>query len=51
VTAGWQGGSCCWQGGDDNSDSACCNNDDIDHDNDHPSSVIVDVFIIGRLSL
>jgi hypothetical protein len=51
AAAGWQGGSCRWQGGDGNSDNACCNEDDIDHDNDHPSPVVVDVFVIGGLSL
>ncbi len=50
AVAGRQGGSCCWQGGDGNSNSACCNNDDIHHDNDYPSPVIVDIFVIGRLS-
>jgi hypothetical protein len=51
AVAGRQGGSCCWQGGEGNSDSACCNNDNTDHDNNHPLPVIVDVFIIGCLSL
>ncbi len=51
AVAGRQGGSCPWQGGDGNSDSACCNDDDIDHDDNHPLPVIIDVFVIGRLSL
>jgi hypothetical protein len=51
VAAGWQGGSCPWQGGDGNSTSACCNNDDINHDNDHPLPIVIDVFVIGRLNL
>jgi hypothetical protein len=51
AAAGWQGGSCCWQGGDGNSNSACCNKEDIDHDNNHPLPIVIDVFIIGRLSL
>jgi hypothetical protein len=51
AAAGRQGGKCCWQGGDGNSNSACCNNDNIDHDNNHPLPVVVDVVIIRRLSL
>ncbi len=51
AAAGRQGGSCRWQGGDSNSNSACCNNDDINYDDNHPSPIVVDVFVIGRLSL
>jgi hypothetical protein len=51
AAAGWQGGSCHWLGGDGNSDSACCNNDDIDHYDNHPMPVVINVFVIGRLSL
>ncbi len=50
VVAGRQGGSCHWRGGDGNSNSASCNNDNINHDDDHPLPVVVDVFVIGRLS-
>ncbi len=39
------------KGGEGNSNSACCNNDNINHDDDHPSPVVVDVFIIGCPSL
>jgi hypothetical protein len=51
AVAGWQDGSCCWQRGDSNSDSACCNDNDINHDDNHPLPIIVDVFVIGHLSL
>ncbi len=51
AAAGRRGGSCCWQGGDGNSNSAYCNEDYIDHDDNHPSPVDVDVVVIGRLSL
>jgi hypothetical protein len=47
AAAGRQGGSIRRQGGDCNSDGACCDDDDIDHDDDHPSPVVVDVFVIG----
>ncbi len=51
AVAGRQGGSCRWRGGDGNSYSACCKDNGIDQDDDHPSPIIVDVFVIGRLSL
>jgi hypothetical protein len=51
AAAGWQGGSCRRQGLAGNSDSACCNNDNIDHDDDHPLPIVVNFFVIGRLSL
>jgi hypothetical protein len=51
AAAGRQGGSCCWQGGDGNNDSACCNDDNVDHDDDYPSPIVIDVFVIWRLSL
>jgi hypothetical protein len=51
AAAGRQGGSRHWQGSDGNSNSACCKDDNIDHDDDHPSPVVIDVFVIGRLSL
>ncbi len=51
ASAGRRGGSYCWRGGDGNSDSACCNDNDIDHDDNHLLPVIVDVFVIRRLSL
>ncbi len=51
AATGRQGGSCRWQGWDGNSDSACCNDDDTNHDNNYPSPVVADVFVIRRLSL
>jgi hypothetical protein len=51
AAAGRQGGSCHRRGGNGNSYSACCKDDGIDHDDNHPSPIIVDVFVIGRLSL
>ncbi len=51
AAAGRQGGSCRWRGGDSNSNSPCCNNKDINHDNNHPLPIIIDIFVIGRLSL